>query len=108
MADLSIEARVMFGAHWGGPMTMKVTYRRAWVIHPKARKGLDDLVTAGYLTVSKTNDGDGLTWEPTSKVKTDRPDPPIDFDFMMKHGDFPMVDESQPKPSPNATSETGK
>lgn len=95
--ELSVEAKVVAGVYWGvgGPFT-EISFDRPWIIHPRMRKGLDELVDAGLLTVEKFNNvSDKLVWKPTPKMKTHGPK--VTLAFIKAHS-FPVTDESQPKP----------
>lgn len=71
MSDLSAEAQVM-AFMFGGIMPMdKMQFDRPWAIHSRARKGLDELVDAGLLTVEPLNHYKDcpLIWKPTDAMK---------------------------------------
>jgi len=96
MSDLSVEAQVVIGGFFSILITTELSFKRPWVIHPKMRKGLDDLVDAGYLTVEKFNKHSGtMIWRPTEKLKSENPK--VSRAFMEQHS-FPVMDETQPKP----------
>lgn len=92
MSDLSTEAKVVGATWWGGPMMLtELSFDRPWIIHPKTRKGLDDLVAAGLLTVEKFNRvSDKLVWKPTDKMKTSPPKASLAF---LKANSFPVTTE---------------
>jgi len=92
------QAKVLVGAYWGPMMTDVLSFNRPWVISHSARKGLDALVAAGYLTMSPRNDHpkSPLEWRPTDKLRTEKPR--ISPAFMKEYGRFPMTDESLPEP----------
>ena len=94
MSDLSIEAQGMIGAFWMFSNQTEVTFQRPHILTKRARKGLDELVEAGFLTVRKFNRfSDALVWEPTDKMKTDKPRVSIKF---LKENSFVITDETQP------------
>lgn len=98
--SLSNEAKAIAGAYWGnGMMSDRLSFKRPWVISHKARKALDDLVEAGYLTVATLNDHpkSPMEWQPTSKMRSERPT--VSAAFLKEHGKFPMLDESLPEPA---------
>jgi len=72
MAELSTEAKAVCGAFWGPMLTEKLTFQRPHILTQKARKGLDELTEAGFLTV-EDEPGGGLTWRPTDKMRSERP-----------------------------------
>lgn len=89
--ELSIEARVVIGAFWGVMPTDELSFQRPHIIHPRTRKGLDELVEAGMLTVERFNKhSDTLVWKPTDKMKTDKPE--LDMEFL-KENSFPVTTE---------------
>ena len=90
--ELSTEAKVVAGTFWGIMPTDELSFNRPHIIHPKTRKGLDDLVEAGLLTMEPLNDykNPPLVWKPTDKMKTDKPDTPLAF--IKAHG-FPVTTE---------------
>lgn len=92
---LSTEAKVMIGSMWSIIAAAQVRFDRPHIIHPRARKGLDDLVEAGYLTVETLNkmDGSPWIWKPTDKLKAERPRVPIDF---IETNSFPITQEDVP------------
>lgn len=93
--DLSIEAKVVIGGFFSILMTTELSFKRPWVIHPRTRKGLDELVDNGYLTVEKFNKyADTLVWKPTDKMLKERPKISRKF---MEENSFPVMDESQKK-----------
>lgn len=94
---LSPEAKTLVGAWWGVMMTTEVTFQRPWIIHPQARKGLDELVAAGYLSCEPLNQCENppMGWKPTEKLKTEQPKVSRDF---MKANSFPITDETLPEP----------
>lgn len=94
--SLSVEAKVLTGAWWGIMMTGEVTFDRPWIIHPSTRKGLNELVAAGYLTAAPLNRYKDCpwVWKPTDKMKAERPQ--VSMAFMKANG-FPITDETQPK-----------
>ncbi len=56
MTELSIEAKCMAGSIFSSILTTsELSFDRPWIIHPRARKGLDDLVATGLLTMTKWN-----------------------------------------------------
>lgn len=96
MADnsFSTEALVLIGAHWGFFPKSKLSFNRPHAIHPKAKKGLDELVAKGFLTATPRNNIPGcpMDYEPTEKMKTDKPF--VDFDFIKENG-FPYTVEDR-------------
>lgn len=71
--DLSTEAKVIIGAMFPFGSKTEVSFARPHIMTPQCRKGFDDLVEAGYLTVEKFNRfTDKLVWKPTEKMK-DKP-----------------------------------
>ena len=94
---LSVEAKVLIGAFWGVMMTDKVQFDRPWIIHPRTRKGLDELVAGGYLTVETLNDhlDSPMLWRPTAKMVSSRPRVSRGF---IEANTFPFTDETQTKP----------
>lgn len=96
--ELSIEARVAIGAWWDILLTDELRFERPWIITPETRKGLDELVTKGYLTVEgPTKRSPAIAWTPTDKMRNERPS--ITLKFMQQHGRRPVTDETLPKPS---------
>ena len=93
MTDFSIEAQVVAGAFWGRLMPCTaLSFERPWIIHPKTRKGLDELVEAGLLTMERFNKiSDKLIWKPTSRMEAEGPKPSIAF---MKGNGFPVTTEN--------------
>ena len=91
MNNLSIEARVvgtLFGMR--GALT-ELSFDRPWIIHPRARKGLDELVEAGLLTVEPFNSvSEKLVWRPTPRMRDDGPRESFEF---LKANSFPMTRE---------------
>lgn len=91
MAELSVEAKVVCGAFWGIMGMTEVSFERPHIITKKARKGLDDLVTAGLLTVEKFNQHSAkLVWKPTGKMKTNKPKVSHEY---IKANTFPITSE---------------
>ena len=87
--ELSTEALVVCGAFWGVLPTSELSFERPHVIHPRTRKGLDDLVAAGFLTVERFNNiSDKLVWKPTERMKSERPKVSRAF---MKDNSFPVT-----------------
>lgn len=93
MTKLSVEARIIAGTLWTGYMShTELSFRRPHIIHPKTRKGLDELVEAGLLTMEKPDDHlDTLSWKPTPLMVTDGPKRPSEA-FMKRHT-FPLTTE---------------
>lgn len=75
MTDFSVEARVVSGVYWHGSMFLEeLSFERPWIIHPRLRRGLDELVEAGLLTIEKSNEVPGkLVWRPTDRMKSEGP-----------------------------------
>lgn len=100
MDDLSIEAKVCVGCWWNVMMVTELSFQRPWIITPRTRKGLDELVAKGYLTVEKFNKyNDKLVWKPTDKLRNEKPR--VSREFMEQHGTFPITDENQLKEKPH-------
>lgn len=94
---LSPEAKVCIGAWWNTLLTERLTFHRPWIMTPRTRKGLDELVRKGFLTVGNLNRySEALVWKPTEKMIAQRPK--ISSAFMQEHGRHPITDESRPKP----------
>lgn len=98
MSDLSIEAKVICGTWWGVIGNSEVVFQRPWIIHPRTRKGLDELVEKGFLTVEQQSAA--LVWKPTAKMHIERPAREIalttaGFSAFMRENSFPITDESQ-------------
>lgn len=91
MFDLSIEAKVVAGTWWGVMNTSEVSFQRTHIIHPRTRKGLDELTSKGYLTADFYDGGKRGVWRPTKKMKVHNPRIPVSF--VKEHG-FPITDES--------------
>lgn len=92
--DLSVEAQVVYGGMWMLPIceNSEVTFQRPWVIHPRTRKGLDELVENGFLIVEPFNKiSPALTWKPTAKMTAKRVQLPWKF---LEENSFPVTDES--------------
>ena len=88
---LSIEAKVVCGGFWGIIRKNEVSFARPWVIHPRMRKGLDELVDAGYLTVKKPNNiSDTLVWRYTDKLLEEKPRVSMGF---IEANNFPSTTE---------------
>lgn len=88
---LSVEAKVVCGAFWGIMLTTELGFERPWIIHERTRKGLDELVAAGYLTVEKFNQySDKLIWKTTDKLRAELPRVSMKF---MKENSFPVTTE---------------
>ena len=89
---LSVEAKVLVGG-WcgvrGATMITQIAFRWPETIHPRTRKGLDDLVAAGYLTVKSTENG-SVAWTPTALLVSERPRVPAAF---LKSNHFPTTIE---------------
>ena len=93
MHCLSKEAKVCVGAWWSVMMTGELKFQRPHIIHPRTRKGLDELVDKGFLTVEKFNDiSDALVWKPTDKMRDKSQRPKVSMDFVKEHG-FPITTE---------------
>ena len=78
--ELSVEAKVMLGGIWSRLGDTELSFRRPHIITDQARKGLDDLVEAGFLN-TWTHDNphnDTRYWKPTYKMK-DAPKIPMSF-----------------------------
>jgi len=91
MSDLSIEAKAMIGAFWTLLPLNELSFDRPWIIHPRSRKGLDELVDKGFLTVEKFNDhSERLVWKPTDKMGTDKPKVSLKF---LKENSFPLTEQ---------------
>ncbi len=98
MTELSTEAKVMAFSFWGIISHSELSFARPHIITPQARKGLDDLVEAGLLTVERFNKyTDKLVWKPTDKMKTDKPK--VSMAFAEKHS-FRLTDENQANKRP--------
>ena len=70
------------GCFWGMMMPRtELSFDRPWIIHPRTRKGLDELVEAGLLTVEKFDNphSDKLIWKPTPRMGTEGPKPSMAF-----------------------------
>ena len=91
MVKLSNEARVLAATFWRGYLShTNLSFVDPSIIHPKTRKGLNDLVKAGLLTFDKPNENQAkLVWTPTPKMATDGPKLPT-WAFMQKHT-FPLT-----------------
>lgn len=81
MEKLSIEAKVMLGGFFGIMITDELYFKRPHIMTEKSRKGLDELVEQGWLTVDKKRDG--LVWKPTDKLKKERPQ--VSLEFIKEH-----------------------
>lgn len=90
--DLSIEAKVMAGTFWGPIYLTTLSFERPWILHPSARKGLDDLVEAGFLGMEPRNDLKDcpIDWQPTLKMKMENPK--VSQAFIIKNS-FPLTTE---------------
>lgn len=108
MTEFSDEAKVVCGAWWNVTMTDNLQFDRPWIIHPRTRKGLDELVDKGYLTSEPLNHYKDapLCFRPTKKMKSERPAKDFwetydEMEAFLQENNFPITDESQPKTSPN-------
>ena len=98
MKELSIIAQVVYAGHWMMMPVMEMTFQRPWVIGVEMRKGLDELVEAGYLSVEKFDNkySDAMVWKPTQKMMDlDRSENWYERSFLEEHGRFKVIDESQ-------------
>lgn len=87
MVEFSIEAQVVAGAFWGA--LTEVSFKRPHIIHERARKGLDELVAAGLLTMRPRNDRSAeLVWTATPRMKKEGPKPTMAF---LKANAFPIT-----------------
>jgi len=88
--ELSTEAKVVYGAQFSFGLT-ELSFNRPHIIHPRMRRGLDDLVAAGLLTMEKFNEHSAkLLWKPTEKLKANRPTVSMKF---IKANSFPITTE---------------
>lgn len=91
--ELSTEAKVVAGVHWGLLMTAQLSFARPHVIHPQMRAGLDELVEKGYLTVEKFNEiSDKMVWKPTAKMYDEKPGRNVSMAFVEANS-FPVTTE---------------
>ena len=71
--DMSIEAQVA-AMHWNGhtmSRNMTLSFKRPWVISPRMKKGLEELVETGYLTKHRLNSYRNcpVEYRPTDKME---------------------------------------
>ena len=87
---LSLEAKVIAASFFQILPNNKLSFNRPWAIHPKARKGLTDLVETGYLIETPRNHIENcpVDFNPTTKMKTL---PRVSREWLEEHGDFPMT-----------------
>jgi len=81
----------MIGGFWKFSSKMELTFHRPHIITDQARKGLDDLVQAGFLTVDRLNHiSDALVWTPTQKMADEKPKVSMKF---IEENTFPITTE---------------
>lgn len=86
--NLSTEAKVVSGTFWGVIPVTELTFQRPHIIHPSARKGLNDLTAAGLLVFE---DRHGIAiWRPTERMKASPPKVSQEF---IKRNSFPITTE---------------
>ena len=85
--ELSTEAKVVAGTFWGRMYLTTLSFDRPWALTTQTRKGLDELVEAGFLTMTPRNNIKDcpLDWEPTDKMKSERPGKNVSYDFICKN-----------------------
>lgn len=88
--DLSTEANVIYGGLYQMIPKNEVTFQRPHIMTEQARKGFDDLVEAGYLTVEPFNKYGALTWRPTAKLHKERFE--VSRDYIKQHN-FKLTSE---------------
>lgn len=93
ITNMSIEAQVVYAGHWQLMKKKEITFRRPWVISDKMKKGLDELVDAGYLLCKQSNGA--VTYGPTDKMFNEKAY--FNMEFLIEHGQFPIIDESKKK-----------
>lgn len=69
--NLSIEAQVLIGSLWGRLSVGELLFARPSIITDRARLGLDELVTLGFLEFEEMSQG--VCWRPTAKMDTEAP-----------------------------------
>lgn len=89
---LSVEAKVLIGCYWSLLMTEEIKFQRPHIISKRARKGFDELVEKGFLTVEKFNNhSPALVWKPTEKMYSDQK-PKVSRQFIIDNN-FPLTTE---------------
>lgn len=86
--EFSTEEKCVIGCWWNIMMTTEVTFQRPHIIHPRMRKGLDELTDKGLLAFE---DRHGIAiWTPTDKMKTHKPRVSQKF---LEENSFPITTE---------------
>ncbi len=89
--ELSIEAKCVAGSIFCAVPTDELSFERPWIIHPRTRKGLDDLVAAGLLIMRTWNPYSAkVLWTQTDKLREN----PLNISMaFLKANSFPLTTE---------------